>query len=152
ARADIFKSCCKDGKDRCLYFTSCGYIRQLEDAEEVQVWIVAADMLFHAQRAFGKPAAVIIDESFWQRGLRGLEPKQQAECLLPIASLSNGKLVDFDQEPMDAGQRDYFRALLGNVLGQQKQNGPIERKHLQIRKTPAFTYGGKTYRGKTYCS
>jgi bifunctional DNA primase/polymerase-like protein len=152
ARADIFKTCCKDGKKRCPFFTSCGYIRQMEDAEEVQVWIVAADMLFHAQRAFGKPAAVIIDESFWQRGLRGLEPKQQAECLLPIASLSNGKLVDLDQEPMDAGQRDYLRTLLGNVLGQQKQNGPIERKQLQIWKTPAFTYGGKTYRSKTYCS
>jgi hypothetical protein len=72
--ADINKTCCRDGKQVCRFHPTsasnerrCGYQLQQLEPEAVQVWITASDMLFHAQRAFGKPAAVIIDEGFWRK-------------------------------------------------------------------------------------
>ena len=42
----------------CPLLPRCGYYRQQDDAESVQVWIVASDMLFHTQKILGKPALV----------------------------------------------------------------------------------------------
>ncbi len=116
ARADIAKSCCRDGKKFCRFFDSCAYQRQQLDGEAVQVWIVAADMLFHTQKVFGKPAAVIIDEAFWQKGIRGVEHEA---CSVPLASLDGGGLSD----------RDFLRDRLRQALEQQT-NGPVSRQQL----------------------
>ena len=64
-QADITKTCCKDGKKVCPLLPRCGYYHQQDDAESVQVWIVASDMLFHTQKILGKPALVIIDEAIF---------------------------------------------------------------------------------------
>jgi Bifunctional DNA primase/polymerase, N-terminal/Primase C terminal 2 (PriCT-2) len=118
ARADIAKSCCSDGKKFCRFFDSCGYQRQQLDAEAVQVWIVAADMLFHTQKVFGEPAAVIIDEAFWAKGIRGVEHEA---CSVPLASLDwfGSGLTD----------RDFLRDRLRQALEQQA-NGPVSRQQL----------------------
>ena len=57
AHADISRTCCKNGKKSCVFLNACGYYRQQEDAKSVQIWVVASNMLFHAQRAFGKPGS-----------------------------------------------------------------------------------------------
>jgi Bifunctional DNA primase/polymerase, N-terminal/Primase C terminal 2 (PriCT-2) len=115
AHADIAKSCCRDGKKFCRFFDSCGYQRQQVDGEAVQVWIVAADMLFHSQKVFGKPAAVIIDEGFWRKGVRGVEHEA---CTVPLDSL---KCNDAD--------RNAFRNMLQQALSAQ-DNGPVDRRQL----------------------
>ena len=70
--ADINKTCCKQGDKVCPLLTRCGYQRQMQ-GDKPEVWITAHDMLFHAQPAFGRPAAVIIDERMWHKGIRGIE-------------------------------------------------------------------------------
>ena len=42
-------------------------------------------MLFHAQPAFGRPAAVIIDERMWHKGILGIEDEEKWE--VPLDSL-----------------------------------------------------------------
>src|SRR5262249_23058022 len=87
--AEIGPTCCKHKKQQCQSFDHCGYQRQLRNREGVQVWIVAIDMLFHIQKAMGKkPAAVIIDEGLWQKGLRGVEANED-NCSVAVDSISN---------------------------------------------------------------
>jgi hypothetical protein len=72
AMADISETCCKLGQRKCPLFDGCAYQRQ-KQGPPPDVWIMAHDMLFYAQKSFGPAAAVIIDESMWQRGIRGIE-------------------------------------------------------------------------------
>ena len=60
----------------CPLFARCGYQRQ-HARRKPEVWITAHDMLFHAQTVFGKPAAVIIDERMWHKGIRGIEDEEK---------------------------------------------------------------------------
>ena len=118
AHADVTESCCKSGKQCCPFISKCGYMRQQIDAEKVQVWIVASDMLFHSHAVFGEPAAVIVDEAFWDRGLR----VGSDDDVVPIASLIP------DDNPNT--ERDWYRSLLGKALREQADNGPVERRGL----------------------
>ena len=64
-------------------------------ATKPDVWITAHDMLFHAQTAFGKPAAVIIDEGMWHKGIRGIEDEEEIEWTVPLDSLiTDGAALD----------------------------------------------------------
>ena len=122
-RADINKACCKSGSEKCRFFDRCGYQWQQFDAETVQVWIVASDMLFHTHHAFGEPAAVIIDEGIWQKGLRGIErSKNEINYTVAIDSLITGC--------RDTASDNYFRQELGEVLVQQKENGGLKQQTL----------------------
>jgi hypothetical protein len=70
-QADVARTCCEYNGKCCHFFDQCGYQRQ--QATRPQVWIVATDMVFHRVAAFGTPRALIIDESFWQKALRGID-------------------------------------------------------------------------------
>jgi Bifunctional DNA primase/polymerase, N-terminal/Primase C terminal 2 (PriCT-2) len=118
ARADIAKTCCKDGKQQCLYFGTCGYTRQQKDPEQVEVWITASDMLFHAQKVFKQAAVVIVDEGFWKKGLR------DDSCSVPLLSLEQ-------KEPVIFNTRNYWRNKLGSILVQVEDDGPIARKYFE---------------------
>ena len=61
---------------------------------------------------------------------------------MPLASLLPDKPLDFDNAT-DENCRDYDRALLGSALGQQVQNGPVERQYLETTTSPAFKHEGK---------
>src|SRR5262249_22787999 len=74
--AEIGPTCCRYKKQRCSSSEHCSYHRQLRDRDDVQVWIVAIDTLFHTQKALGEPIAAIIDEGLWQKGLRGVEANE----------------------------------------------------------------------------
>ena len=129
-RLPVSESCCKNGKLKCPFFDpgpeQCGYQRQKpEKDEKVDVWIVASDMLFKAQKVLGDPAAVIIDEAIWRKGLRGIEQKK--EDAIAIDSLRCEREIDFAKE---IDQRDAYRDKLARALMQQVGNGGVEREHL----------------------
>jgi hypothetical protein len=68
----ITESCCAYKKERCESYDECPYQQQFPD-EQPQVWIAAHEMLHYAQKRFGRIALIIIDESFWKRGVSGVE-------------------------------------------------------------------------------
>src|SRR6266566_4060172 len=75
---DISKACCRykprGGEERrCKFYDDgCPYQAQFPD-QQPQVWIAAHEMLHYAQKRFGRIAFIIIDESFWKRGVSGVE-------------------------------------------------------------------------------
>ena len=68
----ITESCCVYKKERCDSYGECPYQQQFPD-EQPQVWIAAHEMLHYAQKRFGRIAFIVIDESFWKRGVSGVE-------------------------------------------------------------------------------
>ncbi|MFA7587286.1 MAG: toprim domain-containing protein, partial [Novosphingobium sp.] len=62
----------------CPHYEVCGYQRQKRLAKSAQVIICAHDSLFHAMpKVIGRPALLVIDEGFWQSGLRGTDSPVQ---------------------------------------------------------------------------
>ena len=117
--ADIYKTCCKQGSNnKCPLIDKCGYFAQQVDAETVEVWIVAADMLFFAQKVFKKTAAVIVDEGMWQKGLK----EYNDDWVIPINSLFN---------PTGNEVCDQYRKAVANLLLMQQSNGAVVAEHLQ---------------------
>jgi putative DNA primase/helicase len=131
--ADINETCCRQGKKRCRFFDDpCGYQGQMQ-GDPPDVWITAHNMLFHTQKVFGEPAAVIVDEAMWQKGIRGIEREEnEIEWAVPIDSLIkepfNPKVHGYDD---DYEERDYWRSLLGYALKKQEKNSGVERKYLE---------------------
>ena len=85
AKLDVNATCCKRGTDVCPAFEECGYKRQGRDTKDVRVWIFAADLLFHRQEVLGTADLLVIDESFWQKQLRGIDDEERVA--LPLAQL-----------------------------------------------------------------
>ncbi len=76
----VEQSCCKvrNGAELllCPWFHECGYQRQKPLAQAAQVIVCAHDSLFHMKpQAIGEVGLLVIDEGFWQSGLRGLDGK-----------------------------------------------------------------------------
>ena len=76
----VEQSCCKvkNGAELllCPLFHDCGYQRQKPPAQAAQVIVCAHDSLFHMKpQAIGEVGLLVIDEAFWQSGLRGLDGK-----------------------------------------------------------------------------
>ena len=121
----VAETCCKtkaaNGRSIiCPFYSTCEYQRQARYAPDV--WITAHETLFHSNSAIGKPIGVIVDESFWQDGLRF--PK----WVIPIAEIGSSLIPPLGKELITA-DLDYYRNKLADVLSKQK-NGGLERKHL----------------------
>jgi putative DNA primase/helicase len=76
----VEQSCCKVKRagelHLCPHFHACGYQRQKAAARAAQVIVCAHDSLFHMKPdAIGDVGLLVIDEAFWQSGLRGLDGK-----------------------------------------------------------------------------
>ena len=76
----VEQSCCKVKRGAelhlCPLFHACGYQRQKPLAQAAQVIVCAHDSLFHMKpEAIGTVGLLVIDEAFWQSGLRGLDGK-----------------------------------------------------------------------------
>lgn len=124
----------RDGKDhKCPHFEVCGYQRQKRRAAYAQVIICAHDSLFHAMpQVIGRPALLVIDEGFWQAGLRGTDSPVQ----ITIDSLdpSEKELRCYNGK----GQYDYpetqflitYRLKLWEVL-QSTKSGPLRYADLK---------------------
>jgi hypothetical protein len=89
----ISETCCRkrvDGKvQECEHFNACAFQRQLR-GEQPDVWLAAHEMLFHDQQALSDVAGIIIDETFYQDGLSGIEEPREALTLDEIAILGDG--------------------------------------------------------------
>jgi putative DNA primase/helicase len=73
ARLSVQSHACFSQSGECPSFNVCGYQRQ--QCHSPDVWIVAHQLLFHPKpESFPWPAAVAIDESFWNSALQGLQP------------------------------------------------------------------------------
>jgi putative DNA primase/helicase len=128
-QAEIGSTCCKRKKMRCRFFNQCGYQRQLRDRDDVQVWIVAIDTLFHSQKAIGSPSAVIVDEALWQKGIRGVDASEDFNWSVAIDSISN------KPPPPTTLLNDLsrFRHRLASALRAQPDNGGVNRKYLDAQ-------------------
>ena len=76
----VEQSCCKVKRGGevhlCAHYRACGYQRQKPEAQAAQVIVCAHDSLFHMKPdAIGEVGLLVIDEAFWQSGLRGLDGK-----------------------------------------------------------------------------
>ncbi|WP_395664056.1 hypothetical protein, partial [Aestuariivirga sp.] len=76
----VEQSCCKLRQDGvtllCPLYGKCGYQRQKPLAMDSEVIVCAHDSLFHMKaEAIGTVGLLVIDEGFWQAGLRGLDGK-----------------------------------------------------------------------------
>ena len=76
----IEQSCCKVKRGGelhlCPHFHACGYQRQKPLAQAADVIVCAHDSLFHMKpEVVGDVGLLVIDEAFWQSGLRGLDGK-----------------------------------------------------------------------------
>ena len=76
----VEQSCCKVRRGGevhlCPQYHACGYQRQKPEAQAAQVVVCAHDSLFHMKpEAIGTVGLLVIDEAFWQSGLRGLDGK-----------------------------------------------------------------------------
>ena len=127
-RAEIGTACCKYKQQRCHFFDNCGYQHQLRDRDGVQVWIVATDTLFHAQKALGKPSAAIVDEGLWQKGIRGVEANEEFDWSVAIDSISNKPPPQNYYGLRELDLLD-LRYRLASALRAQANDGGVERKH-----------------------
>ena len=132
AGADVERACCRreldDGTVAEVPRTACAGIKSKKRQGRADVWFVAHETLFSAKPAvIEKPAAVIIDEFFWQAGLEGVDGgiELTAETLALAASL-NG---------LDGQRQQYLRAIALDVL-RSHDDGPLVR--------PAFVAAGLT--------
>ena len=122
----IAETCCKRGKKVCPKYSTCAYRMQfahyLKSGTWPDVWIVASDMLFHAHIAFDKAKAVIIDESFYQKGL--LDPFD-----IELRDLKDEQKVVYVGE--HNSELRAKRGWLFNVLQHQRNRfGGVETEHL----------------------
>ena len=69
---DIGESCCKNKQQQCAFYDECGYQHQLR-GNQPDVWIAAHNMLYHPQKKFGEVVGVVIDETFYKKGISGIE-------------------------------------------------------------------------------
>lgn len=126
----IETSCCrmKEGVavlHQCPHFNTCSYQAQKEGRPDV--WIVAHQMLYRAQSAFGGIELVVIDEGFWQSGLR--IPKRgitidELRAQVPLGPSRE----DFLRNDIEAFRATLARGLLAQV--EQGEVGGVRREHL----------------------
>jgi putative DNA primase/helicase len=94
AHAKVKDACCyKNKNNKCIFLERCGYYGQQPGRDEPQprVWVFASDMIFHEQEVFAGLDALIIDESFWQKGIRGVD---RGTFVATIADLGKSKKSD----------------------------------------------------------
>lgn len=72
--ANVEEAVCRKGEAKCPFFDACGYQRQR--GIRADVWVGAHELTFATMpRAFGKIAALVVDEAAWTKGLEGTEGK-----------------------------------------------------------------------------
>jgi len=116
-REDVNKSCCKHGAHECYFYKykKCSYQKQKEATP--QVWVAANNVLFHANKIFGAPDLIIIDESFWQAGVRGVIPDDdEIGWFLPVGSLVTP--TDYDNLDERIPNRNILAKLFQNQTGE----------------------------------
>ena len=116
----VSQTCCKAKQHRCPLFSVCRYQQQTEGPKP-DVWVAAHETLFHGQKALGQLVGVVVDESFWQDGIRigqsEIEIHEIATSLIPPAGKEN-----------QAADLDGLRNKLATALLQDA--GGVARAHI----------------------
>ncbi|CAA7621914.1 conserved hypothetical protein [Magnetospirillum sp. SS-4] len=77
----------------CPHYHVCGYQRQKAEAQAASVILCAHDSLFHQKpAAIGTARLLVIDEAFWQAGLRGIDGR----AVLSLDGLSPAGVLCYD--------------------------------------------------------
>ena len=123
----VSTACCKvkppNGTEaKCQFFGACSY--QAQKLDQPEVWIMAHQLLFHATTALGKVEMVIVDEGFWQGGIR--IPKHGL-TLDEIGSLVKSKGSSQDYLANDV---EVYRAQLARALKRHTGAGGVRRDSL----------------------
>jgi putative DNA primase/helicase len=118
----IAEACCRKKTDKnkvltCMFYNTCAYQRQKQVPPDV--WIAAHEALFHANRVFEDPVGVIIDEGFWQDGVR-----------LPTWEMAIDEIRTPTGPEDEIGTLEHLRKKLAMALAQQAEPGGFRRQHL----------------------
>jgi putative DNA primase/helicase len=76
---NIDTACCKSKGQQCPSYDLCGYQRQFE-GDKPHVFLAAHNMLFHPQKLFKDVAGITVDETFYTRGMTGMEHHHEDEA------------------------------------------------------------------------
>jgi hypothetical protein len=114
----ISDSCCASKKQECEFYKQCAFQRQLRGPPP-DVWLAPHEMLFHDQKALNDVASIIIDETFYQDGMSGIEEPREALAVDDIAILGDG---------VDDPRLALFRERLVEILKKHPLGG-LRRDH-----------------------
>ncbi len=125
----VSTSCCK-GKHPdtgtivvCPLFYDCAYQRQIRDTPEV--WIGSHELLFSAPGGLGNVAGIVIDEGFWQAGIKG------GGRGLTLDDLGSPPPVGRNNfEEMAAADIAAWRSNMAATLRAQETSGGVTRRTL----------------------
>lgn len=93
AKAPVTEACCKSGDDECPFYQECGYQKQWRCTEGLKGWVFPFEFLFHRNEALGVPDFIVLDESFWNKQIRGIE-SGHIELWLSFSGKALGKILD----------------------------------------------------------
>jgi hypothetical protein len=115
----ISSSCCINERKglECEFYGQCSFQRQLRGPRPA-VWLAAHEMLYYDQEALAELGFIIVDETYWQDGITGIEDARAALTLDEIAivgvddphlALLREKLVKIlSEHPLGGLRRDHF--------------------------------------------
>ena len=128
AGATVSTACCSGKhpvtgtKVECKFFHECAYQAQLRDNPDV--WIAAHQILFQAQAGLGDVAGVVIDEGFWEAGLK-MDGKGMT--LDDVGAQPGPPPAWLQDTAADVAEN---RRRLAAALRRQGDVGGVERRHL----------------------
>jgi hypothetical protein len=115
----IDRACCR-GKDptgkvvTCRYFETCAY--QAQKVRMPEVWCVAHQMLFQANKTLGGVSVLIVDENFYEAGMSK-----------PFRGLTLDEIEDAPDSELEI-----WRQLLAWSLRKQSHLGGVPRQNIHI--------------------
>lgn len=122
--ANVEQSVCRKGDTRCPFFDVCGY--QAQKQRTADLWIGAHELLFtETPRAFGKIAALVVDEAAWPKGLEGTTGHPADVTLDAFAD----DVTIPDGEGMDTDRIRFVHNLARRTLA-ELPDGPVRRADL----------------------
>jgi len=157
AHQSVPETCChkkprrgKGGKEeKCEHYdegsNQCGYQRQFNGGAP-DIWLMPHEMMFHEHKALSKLAGLIIDESYWAKGVYGIGEGQKPLSLEQIFSDTTANtrqhrehLIDLlNDHPIGGLQRD---RIVGKITKEDctEANGREWAVVNSVRMTPGMT-------------
>jgi DEAD/DEAH box helicase len=153
---DVNSACCKNKEQQCQFYGECGFQRQFE-GERPNVWLAAHTMLYRPQKLFNDVAGIVLDETYYRGGVRGLDASKEedkgftvddmymkpgADIMAPENReyhIGRGEVVDILREqPLGGLQRDL---LVGEITPEEctKYNGLEWQTVNSVQLSPQMT-------------
>jgi hypothetical protein len=119
---NIETACCKSQGQQCASYEICGYQRQLR-GDQPDVWLAAHNMLYRPQKRFNDAAGIVLDETYYKHGLRGLDVSKDEDKSFSLDDIDIRSKSDVDY--MKPEYRDYHigRSDLVDILREHPLGG-----------------------------